>query len=128
MSETKAQRKAVPNTEGLEAIHCADPECGKFMAYAVIENGLISMKCHKCRTTNLRYSFNTDMPAQTAEDVVCPECGRFLYMRAVTDGKITVKCRNCGHWDEYDSSLTVAPEPLKLESKVEESIRPTLGQ
>jgi len=118
---TKAQSKAtVPETKGMEELHCSAEDCNKFIGYARITNGLISIKCHSCKTTNLKFNFTQDTGVLTATEVRCDNCGRFLYLAAVTDGAINVKCRGCGEWNTY---LTNPPSSSKINTKVEKPSR-----
>lgn len=88
----------VPETTGLEEIHCSTEGCGKFLGYANIENGLIIIKCHNCKNSNINFSFSEAQTQLTASEVRCPVCDRFLYSAAVTAGNVAVKCRTCGNW------------------------------
>jgi len=94
----------VPDTEGLQEMYCANTECGKFLGYSNIQNGLIIIKCHGCKTSNLAFTFTEDIPHPTTiEERFCKKCDRFLYSAYLPAGKVLRKCRNCGEWDVLDN-------------------------
>ena len=97
---TKTKHKAsTPDITGLEEIHCSIPDCDKFLGYGNIRNGLVNIKCHRCKASNLKFNFSADMPdGLIATEVRCSHCDRFLYLSAITDGKFVVKCRICKEW------------------------------
>jgi ribosomal protein S27E len=97
MTTIKAAQKAtVPDVTGLDELHCANDECGKFLGYTKLDNGLVNIKCHGCKTVNMKFNFTESMPAT---EVKCKECGRFLYLVAATNAVVVRKCRICGTWD-----------------------------
>lgn len=104
---TKTATSVPPETNGLEELHCEHPDCGKFMGYGTIENGLIIIKCHACKNSNIRFKFTEEQTNLMAQEIHCDTCDRFLYSAAITEGIISVRCRNCGTWH----MLTIQPPP-----------------
>jgi phage FluMu protein Com len=94
--------KAVPDTNGLKEMRCSVEGCGKFLGYENLQNGLVIIKCHNCKTPNIRFSFTDTMPpVMTAAEILCNNCSRFLFNSAMMSGTIKVKCRTCKTWHQY---------------------------
>ncbi len=92
----------------LNEIHCAGPNCGKFLGYQKME-GILQMKCHSCKaiTQTSTLPEGVEAPA-TMREVRCPNCGRFLYVEAVLEGIVMHKCRNCKRWHTLEIGLDKA--------------------
>ncbi len=91
--------------EGLKQLHCSMEGCDKFLGYTWIDNGLLSIKCHKCKTVNLTIELTETMEKPSVvQEVRCQKCNRFLYSAGLASGIIRVKCRGCGSWNELRAS------------------------
>jgi len=95
----------IPDTTGLDELHCGNNECGRFLGYATVV-GIILVKCHNCKSTNLTFTFTDSLATPIiAEERCCEKCSRFLYSYFLTEGRVVRKCRNCGEWNVLDKML-----------------------
>jgi phage FluMu protein Com len=109
LKPVKKRRKYVPVLSGelrygpLKEIHCAAPECGKFLGYEQLQIGMIRITCHECSKQTDVTTLPDELPISAKlGEVRCPTCGRYLYSEAIIEGIVKVKCPNCHNWNLLD--------------------------
>lgn len=103
-SEKKVPRAPSEDRHGFKVkeVHCANPECGKFLGYESIQIGLIRQSCHRCKQWTETSTLAPDQKPVKMREVRCGQCGRFLYYEAMVYGIVKKKCRGCGVWNTLD--------------------------